>query len=70
MREAVCKGMDFFGITLDREKNKLRSSETREINTEDSKVKVLVIPTNEELEIGQQTYALGPIDKRARGKGW
>lgn len=58
MREAVCKDMNFFGIILDKEKNKLRTADIREINTEDSKVKVLVIPTNEELEIGQQTYAL------------
>ncbi|MDX5477493.1 MAG: acetate kinase, partial [Cyclobacteriaceae bacterium] len=58
MREAVCKDMNFFGIILDKEKNKLRAADIREINTEDSKVKVLVIPTNEELEIGQQTYAL------------
>lgn len=58
MREAVCNGMEFFGISLDHQKNSIRSSEIREINTENSKVKVLVIPTNEELEIGQQTYAL------------
>lgn len=58
MREAVCNGMEFFGISLDYQKNSIRSSEIREINTENSKVKVLVIPTNEELEIGQQTYAL------------
>lgn len=58
MREAVCKDMEFFGISLDKVKNKIKSSDFREVNTVDSKVKILVIPTNEELEIGKQTYAL------------
>ncbi|PRY85529.1 acetate/propionate family kinase [Mongoliibacter ruber] len=56
MREAVCKNMDYFGIAINPEKNQKRSSEIREVNTSSSKVKILVIPTNEELEIGQQTY--------------
>lgn len=56
MREAVCKNMDYFGIDINPEKNQKRSSEIREVNTSSSKVKILVIPTNEELEIGQQTY--------------
>jgi acetate kinase len=58
MREAVCKGMGFFGLQLDSKKNSLQSNQIREVNTPASKVKILVIPTNEELEIGQQTYAL------------
>jgi acetate kinase len=58
MREAVCNGMDFFGMQLDKNKNSMRSNLAREISTNSSKVKILVIPTNEELEIGQQTYAL------------
>jgi acetate kinase len=58
MREAVCKGMDFFGLQLDSRENSLQSNQIREVNTLASKVKILVIPTNEELEIGQQTYAL------------
>lgn len=58
MREAVCKDMEFFGILLNNEKNKTKSSDIREVNTKDSKVKILVIPTNEELEIGKQTFAL------------
>ncbi len=56
MRAAVCKDMDYFGILLDPNANQNRSSEIREVNTPASKTKVLVIPTNEELEIGQQTY--------------
>jgi len=58
IRRLVCSDMDFFGIKLDNEKNKIRSKELREINTEDSIVKILVIPTNEELEIAQQTMKL------------
>jgi acetate kinase len=58
MRTAVCQNMEFFGIHLDPEKNSKRSSNIREINIEAAKVKILVIPTNEELEIGQQTFEL------------
>jgi acetate kinase len=59
MRAAVCKDMGFFGIDLDSDKNSTRSSEIREINISGAKVKILVIPTNEELEIGKQTYQIG-----------
>ena len=58
VREAVCREMDYLGIRFDPEKNKERTSRLREINTADSPVKVLVIPTNEELEIAQQCYQL------------
>ena len=58
LRKLVCTDMDFFGIALDNTKNKMRSSALREINTKASKVKVLVIPTNEELEIAKQAFAL------------
>ncbi len=58
IRKLVCTSMDFFGINLDDEKNELQANELREINTSTSKTKVLVIPTNEELEIAKQTYQL------------
>lgn len=58
IRSLVCRDMDFFGIKLDEEKNKVRKNEIRAIEDEKSKVKILVIPTNEELEIAQQTYEL------------
>ena len=58
IRKMVCEDMDFFGITLDDTKNELRSENLREINTDSSKVKVLVIPTNEELEIAKQAFEL------------
>jgi acetate kinase len=53
-RSLVCEKMDFLGIQLDPEKNKLPNSGLREIQTDTSPVKILVIPTNEELEIARQ----------------
>jgi len=58
VREMVCAEMDFLGIKLNVEKNNVREKGIREINTEDSRVKVLVVPTNEELEIAKQCVAL------------
>ena len=58
MRQLVCKDMDYFNIHLDDAKNDLRSSTLREVNSIDSKVKILVIPTNEELEIAKQVFKL------------
>ncbi|SDL16708.1 acetate kinase [Salinimicrobium catena] len=58
IRKLVCSDMDYLGIELDLEKNDERSKENREISKLDSKVKVLVIPTNEELEIAKQTFAM------------
>lgn len=58
MRQLVCKDLDFLGIELDEEKNQSNSNSLREINTEASKVKILVIPTNEELEIAKQAVKL------------
>ncbi|MCL4168099.1 UNVERIFIED_CONTAM: hypothetical protein GTU68_045557, partial [Idotea baltica] len=53
MRRRVCEDMDFLGITLDAEKNQIRPDKLTVISTDASKVKVLVIPTNEELEIAK-----------------
>jgi acetate kinase len=58
IRKLVCTDMDYFGIELDDEKNEIRSKEIREINTPDSKTKILVIPTNEEIEIANQVFEL------------
>ena len=57
MRSMICEGLDFLGVKLDPEKNKLRGDE-RIISAEDSKVTVWVIPTNEELMIAQDTAEL------------
>ena len=56
LRKMVCANMDYLGIILDDSKNELKSSSLREINTMSSKVKILVIPTNEELEIAKQAF--------------
>ncbi len=58
VRELVCKNMDYFGIELNQEKNKERSRKIREINSEKAKTKILVIPTNEELEIARESFEL------------
>ena len=57
MRSMICEGLEFLGVKLDPEKNKLRGDE-RIISADDSKVKVWVIPTNEELMIAQDTAEL------------
>jgi acetate kinase len=56
MRKLVCTDMDYFGLTLDTQKNEIRSKEIREINLANTKTKILVMPTNEELEIANQVY--------------
>ena len=58
IRSLVCENMDFFGIKLDKEKNAIRSGEIREIQALEAKTKIMVIPTNEELEITKQVYEL------------
>lgn len=58
MRKLACTDLDFLGIILDDEKNEIRASEIREIQSKNAKVKVLVIPTNEEIEIAKQSYQL------------
>ena len=55
IREQCCKGLEPFGVWLDLEKNRSKRGEAREISASSSSVKVLVIPTNEELEIARQT---------------
>jgi acetate kinase len=58
MREAVCAEMDYLNIKLDTEKNIQYKGELMDIGTADSKVKVLVVPTNEEYEIASQCYEM------------
>ncbi len=57
LREGVLENMEFLGIKFDKEKNKVRGKEI-EISTPDSKVKVLVVPTNEEIVIARDTLEL------------
>jgi acetate kinase len=57
VRAESCSGLEFMGVKIDKEKNE-RVGKEGEISTEDSKVKVLVIPTNEELMIARETLEL------------
>ena len=57
MREEACAGLEFLGIKIDKEKNNIRGKEA-EISTDDSRVKVWVVPTDEEIVIARDTMAL------------
>ena len=57
VREKVLEYLGYLGITLDKEANKKRGEDNL-ISTPDSKVKVCVIPTNEELAIARETVAI------------
>ncbi len=57
VREKACEACAFLGVKLDPEKNRSPSHEEREISTTDSKVQILVIPTQEEWEISNQVRA-------------
>jgi len=58
LRQRVCEGLTFFGVRLDPARNEAVSKEPRRISADDSKVEVLVVPTNEELMIARDTHAL------------
>ena len=58
MRLGVAKELEWLGVKIDEKANEVRSDEPRVISTEDSKVKVLVVPTNEELMIALDVEAL------------
>ena len=58
IREKVCQGLDFMGIELDVQQNKIREAGNREISNKTSKTKIYIIPTNEELVIAKDTYYL------------
>ena len=57
IRAAVCEGLEYMGVKLDAEANNQRGKELV-LSTEDSKVKVLLIPTNEELMIAMDTATI------------
>ena len=58
MRKLCSSDMEYLGLQLDEEKNNRRLKGFHEINKDGSRVKILVIPTNEELEIATQCYHL------------
>ena len=57
LRREVCAGLGLFGVRLDEERNAARSAEPRIVSADDSRVSVLVVPTNEEREIARQCVA-------------
>ncbi len=62
IRNAVCKNFDFFGIKIDKKKNNVKGKEAV-INSTDSKVKIMVVPTNEELVIARDTMLIAKDKK-------
>ena len=57
VRKKVCEYLGYLGVVLDDTKNQIRGEDTI-ISASDSKVAVLVVPTNEELAIARETVAL------------
>lgn len=57
MRETIINGISFLGVKIDTDKNNVRG-ELRVLSTDDSDVKVLLVPTNEELMIAEDTISL------------
>ena len=57
VRKQICDSLSFLGVKIDEEKNNCRGKEV-EITTPDSKVKVFVVPTNEELTIARDTMEI------------
>jgi acetate kinase len=55
VRELSCRGLHNLGIEIDLGRNADKGSGTREVNTSSSPVKILVVPTDEELKIAQET---------------
>lgn len=55
VRKRALAGMEWLGVELDAERNETPGSGIREISTDESRVRVLVVPTNEELEIARQS---------------
>lgn len=56
-REEICQSLSFLGVEIDKEKNNVRGKEV-DVSTEASRVRVLLIPTNEELMIARDTKAI------------
>jgi len=56
-RAEACEGLEFLGVKIDPKKNKVRSKEAI-ISNDDSRVKIMVIPTNEELMIAKDTVEI------------
>ncbi|MMZ70573.1 Acetate kinase [compost metagenome] len=58
VREKVCENLTYLGVEIDKALNQVRSGDPRRISTPNSKVEVLVVPTNEELVIARDTLRI------------
>jgi len=58
LRKALCLNLGYLGVEIDLEANSIRSKEVRKISSDNSKVAVLVVPTNEELMIARETLKI------------
>jgi len=58
IRAAVCEGLEFLGLQFDKDKNNGLRGKEAIISKENSKLKVLIVPTNEELVIAQDTMKI------------
>lgn len=58
LRSMICDEMDYLGISLNREKNEIRGKSIREIQNPGARVRILIVPTNEEVEIARQSFRL------------
>ena len=57
LRARICKGMEFLGVELDAKRNETRGGEAT-LSTEASKVRVMIVPANEEIVVARQTQQL------------
>lgn len=58
LRQKICNGLDYLGVKMDEKANHEHFSGLMSVHTPDSNVKIVVIPTNEELEIAKQSFSL------------
>ena len=55
IREAVCSGLEIFGIRMDKNKNSVPLGEPRWVGLPETKVRIIIVPTDEELAIAEDT---------------
>ena len=67
VRAAVCRGMEGLGIVLDTQRNASLNRSMGEISKPESRVKILIIPTNEELQIARETMEV--LNSRGKSSG-
>ncbi|EAH8299493.1 acetate kinase [Campylobacter fetus] len=58
IREAVCSGLEIFGIRMDKDKNAAKKDEPRRVGLPETKVRIIIVPTDEELAIAEDTLRI------------